>query len=63
MELNDANLQTLTEFLQKTLDPNPSIRRPGMTVCLVLCIWRTQNAKIHYMENKVSLGDRISSDN
>uniref|UniRef100_A0A3B3QS44 Exportin-2 n=1 Tax=Paramormyrops kingsleyae TaxID=1676925 RepID=A0A3B3QS44_9TELE len=29
MELNDANLQTLTEFLQKTLDPDPSVRRPA----------------------------------
>uniref|UniRef100_A0A3Q1ATN1 Exportin-2 n=1 Tax=Amphiprion ocellaris TaxID=80972 RepID=A0A3Q1ATN1_AMPOC len=29
MELNDANLQTLTEFLRKTLDPDPTIRRPA----------------------------------
>uniref|UniRef100_A0A673BGK5 Exportin-2 n=1 Tax=Sphaeramia orbicularis TaxID=375764 RepID=A0A673BGK5_9TELE len=29
MELNDANLQTLTEFLRKTLDPNPTVRRPA----------------------------------
>uniref|UniRef100_A0A3Q4GC02 Exportin-2 n=1 Tax=Neolamprologus brichardi TaxID=32507 RepID=A0A3Q4GC02_NEOBR len=29
MELNDANLQTLTEFLRKTLDPDPSVRRPA----------------------------------
>lgn len=29
MELNDANLQTLTEFLRKTLDPDPNVRRPG----------------------------------
>lgn len=29
MELNDANLQTLTEFLRKTLDPDPTVRRPG----------------------------------
>lgn len=29
MELNDANLQTLTEFLRKTLDPDPAVRRPG----------------------------------
>uniref|UniRef100_A0A3B3Z2F0 Exportin-2 n=1 Tax=Poecilia mexicana TaxID=48701 RepID=A0A3B3Z2F0_9TELE len=28
MELNDANLQTLTEFLRKTLDPDPTVRRP-----------------------------------
>uniref|UniRef100_A0A3Q1HS01 Exportin-2 n=1 Tax=Anabas testudineus TaxID=64144 RepID=A0A3Q1HS01_ANATE len=29
MELNDANLQTLTEFLRKTLDPDPAVRRPA----------------------------------
>uniref|UniRef100_A0A3P8UU86 Exportin-2 n=1 Tax=Cynoglossus semilaevis TaxID=244447 RepID=A0A3P8UU86_CYNSE len=29
MELNDGNLQTLTEFLQKTLDPDPNVRRPA----------------------------------
>uniref|UniRef100_A0A8C4HZ24 Exportin-2 n=1 Tax=Dicentrarchus labrax TaxID=13489 RepID=A0A8C4HZ24_DICLA len=29
MELNDGNLQTLTEFLRKTLDPDPSVRRPA----------------------------------
>lgn len=29
MELNDANLQTLTEYLQKTLSPDPAVRRPG----------------------------------
>ncbi|EMP35747.1 Exportin-2 [Chelonia mydas] len=29
MELSDANLQTLTEYLKKTLDPDPSIRRPA----------------------------------
>lgn len=29
MELNDGNLQTLTEFLRKTLDPDPAVRRPG----------------------------------
>lgn len=29
MELNDANLQTLTEFLLKTLNPDPLVRRPG----------------------------------
>lgn len=29
MELSDANLQTLTEYLKKTLDPDPTIRRPG----------------------------------
>lgn len=32
MELNDANLQTLTEFLRKTLDPDPAVRRPGKQV-------------------------------
>uniref|UniRef100_A0A8D3BPZ4 Exportin-2 n=3 Tax=Scophthalmus maximus TaxID=52904 RepID=A0A8D3BPZ4_SCOMX len=31
MELNDANLSTLTEFLRKTLDPDPAVRRPGNT--------------------------------
>lgn len=31
MELNDANLQTLTEYLRKTLDPDPAVRRPGNT--------------------------------
>lgn len=30
MELNAGNLQTLTEFMRKTLDPDPSVRRPGM---------------------------------
>uniref|UniRef100_G3N7I0 Exportin-2 n=1 Tax=Gasterosteus aculeatus aculeatus TaxID=481459 RepID=G3N7I0_GASAC len=29
MELNDANLQSLTEFLRKTLDPDPTVRRPA----------------------------------
>ncbi|KAJ6665630.1 hypothetical protein lerEdw1_002000 [Lerista edwardsae] len=29
MELSDANLQTLTEYLRKTLDPDPAIRRPA----------------------------------
>uniref|UniRef100_A0A4X1UG36 Exportin-2 n=1 Tax=Sus scrofa TaxID=9823 RepID=A0A4X1UG36_PIG len=29
MELSDANLQTLTEYLKKTLDPDPTIRRPA----------------------------------
>uniref|UniRef100_A0A3B5KM63 Exportin-2 n=1 Tax=Takifugu rubripes TaxID=31033 RepID=A0A3B5KM63_TAKRU len=29
MELNDGNLQTLTEFLRKTLDPDPAVRRPA----------------------------------
>lgn len=32
MELNDANLQTLTEFLRKTLDPDPTVRRPGNAI-------------------------------
>lgn len=41
MELNDANLQTLTEFLRKTLDPDPAIRRPGkemQSFTIRLCI-------------------------
>uniref|UniRef100_A0A8C2LKK2 Exportin-2 n=1 Tax=Cricetulus griseus TaxID=10029 RepID=A0A8C2LKK2_CRIGR len=29
MELSDANLQTLTEYLKKTLDPDPAVRRPA----------------------------------
>uniref|UniRef100_A0A8C8LWG6 Exportin-2 n=1 Tax=Oncorhynchus tshawytscha TaxID=74940 RepID=A0A8C8LWG6_ONCTS len=29
MELNDGNLQTLTEFMRKTLDPDQSVRRPA----------------------------------
>ncbi len=29
MELNDGNLQTLTEYMQKTLSPDPAVRRPG----------------------------------
>ncbi|TNN85626.1 Exportin-2 [Liparis tanakae] len=29
MELNDVYLQTLTEFLRKTLDPDPAVRRPA----------------------------------
>ncbi|XP_043944905.1 exportin-2 [Protopterus annectens] len=29
MELSEANLQTLTEYLQKTLDPDPAVRRPA----------------------------------
>ncbi|XP_039590825.1 exportin-2 [Polypterus senegalus] len=29
MDLNDANLQTLTEYLRKTLDPDPAVRRPA----------------------------------
>uniref|UniRef100_A0A673L980 Exportin-2 n=1 Tax=Sinocyclocheilus rhinocerous TaxID=307959 RepID=A0A673L980_9TELE len=29
MELNDGNLQTLTEYLQKTLIPDPAVRRPA----------------------------------
>lgn len=47
MELNDTNLQTLTEFLRKTLDPDPSVRRPGegiwwneITLPSSDCSWR-----------------------
>uniref|UniRef100_A0A8C5MWL8 Exportin-2 n=1 Tax=Leptobrachium leishanense TaxID=445787 RepID=A0A8C5MWL8_9ANUR len=29
MELSDTNLQALTEYLKKTLDPDPAIRRPA----------------------------------
>lgn len=29
MELNDCNFQSLTDFLRKTLDPDPAVRRPG----------------------------------
>ncbi|GCB70322.1 hypothetical protein scyTo_0001247 [Scyliorhinus torazame] len=29
MDLSDANLQSLSEFLKKTLDPDPAIRRPA----------------------------------
>uniref|UniRef100_A0A8C5CJJ2 Exportin-2 n=1 Tax=Gadus morhua TaxID=8049 RepID=A0A8C5CJJ2_GADMO len=29
MDLNDANLQSLMEFLRKTLDPDPLVRRPA----------------------------------
>lgn len=29
MELSDANLQALTEYLRKTLDPDPAVRRPA----------------------------------
>ncbi|KAG8567511.1 hypothetical protein GDO81_013658 [Engystomops pustulosus] len=29
MELSDANLQALTEYLKKTLDPDPAVRRPA----------------------------------
>uniref|UniRef100_UPI0035900396 exportin-2 n=1 Tax=Myxine glutinosa TaxID=7769 RepID=UPI0035900396 len=29
MELTDGNLQTLTDYLQKTLSPDPSVRRPA----------------------------------
>ncbi|XP_072259360.1 exportin-2 [Pyxicephalus adspersus] len=29
MELSDANLQALTEYLRKTLDPDPIVRRPA----------------------------------
>lgn len=29
MELNDTNLQTLTEYLKQTLDPDPAVRRPA----------------------------------
>ena len=29
MDVNDANLQSLMEFLRKTLDPDPLVRRPG----------------------------------
>uniref|UniRef100_A0A8C4QN71 Exportin-2 n=1 Tax=Eptatretus burgeri TaxID=7764 RepID=A0A8C4QN71_EPTBU len=29
MELTDSNLQTLTDYLQKTLSPDPSVRRPA----------------------------------
>lgn len=37
MELSDANLQTLTEYLKKTLDPDPAIRRPGKEN--KYCLW------------------------
>ncbi|XP_041060624.1 exportin-2 [Carcharodon carcharias] len=29
MDLSDANLQSLSEFLKKTLDPDPAVRRPA----------------------------------
>lgn len=29
MELNDTNFQTLAQYLQQTLSPDPSVRRPG----------------------------------
>ncbi|XP_026476841.1 exportin-2 [Ctenocephalides felis] len=29
MEINDANLQTLSEYLRQTLSPDPNIRRPA----------------------------------
>ena len=32
MELSDSNLQTLTEYLKKTLDPDPAVRRPGKAI-------------------------------
>lgn len=31
MDLNDANFNTLTDFMRKTLDPDPAVRRPGTT--------------------------------
>lgn len=44
MELNDANLQTLTEFLLKTLNPDPLVRRPGrisqnVNLMVVVCFF------------------------
>uniref|UniRef100_A0AAY4E4X6 Exportin-2 n=1 Tax=Denticeps clupeoides TaxID=299321 RepID=A0AAY4E4X6_9TELE len=29
MDLNESNLQSLTDFLRKTLDPDPAVRRPA----------------------------------
>lgn len=31
MELNDGNLLTLSEYLLKTLSPDASVRKPGMS--------------------------------
>lgn len=42
MELSDANLQTLTEYLKKTLDPDPAIRRPGKDVFV---LWLTHSLR------------------
>lgn len=38
MEINDQNLQQLAEFLQKTLDPNRNVRKPGKEINLILLI-------------------------
>lgn len=30
MDINEANLQTLSEYLRQTLNPDPNVRRPGI---------------------------------
>jgi hypothetical protein len=37
MEITDENLQTLSNFLQQTLSPDPAVRKPGITQYFCLC--------------------------
>uniref|UniRef100_A0A2K6AA01 Chromosome segregation 1 like n=1 Tax=Mandrillus leucophaeus TaxID=9568 RepID=A0A2K6AA01_MANLE len=60
MELSDANLQTLTEYLKKTLDPDPAIRRPGeRNLCIICLLINTFKKKIDE-PNKICEADRVA---
>lgn len=55
MELSDANLQTLTEYLKKTLDPDPAIRRPGKR------LWRVTQ-KFGFLSALLSVCNKTSAE-
>ncbi|KAF3856376.1 hypothetical protein F7725_017099 [Dissostichus mawsoni] len=71
MELNDANLQSLTEFLRKTLDPDPAVRRPAEKFLesvegnqnyplLLLTMLEKSQDQVEDEPNKVSDADRTA---
>lgn len=35
MEINEENLRGLAQYLQQTLSPDPTIRRPGNFYCTI----------------------------
>lgn len=35
MEINEENFKSLAQYLQQTLNPDPSIRRPGKIFFLI----------------------------
>ena len=33
MDINEQSFQTIADYLNQTLSPDPNVRRPGMTYC------------------------------